>query len=154
MADFYFSHRIYFFMKSVVLDNIVDKKKKEAQKKAVEDVMNSMHKMISDDVAKQVNMQTSQVKMQMSTGDLNEDDGDKYTERLFLSNSKDLVRLVVNYNMDFFYPQLQGCKYVDQIKVGGVIEKDINRASVGNGVKADELKKQILNWQEQRLSRV
>ena len=52
MADFYFSHRIYFFMKSVVLDNIVDKKKKEAQKKAVEDVMNSMHKMISDDVAK------------------------------------------------------------------------------------------------------
>ena len=44
--------------------------------------------------------------MQMSTGDLNEDDGDKYTERLFLSNSKDLVRLVVNYNMDFFYPQL------------------------------------------------
>ena len=91
--------------------------------------------------------------MQMSTGDLNEDDGDKYTERLFLSNSKDLVRLVVNYNMDFFYPQLQGCKYVDQIKVGGSIEKDV-RASVGNGAKADELKKQILNWQEQRLSRV
>ena len=138
MADFYFSHRIYFFMKSVVLDNIVDKKKKEAQKKAVEDVMNSMHKMISDDVAKQVN---SQVKMQMSTGDLNDEEGDKYTERLFLSNSKDLVRLVVNYNMDFFYPQLHGCKYVDQIKAGGPVEKDINRVSVGNEVKADELKK-------------
>ena len=29
---------------------------------------------------------------------------DKYTERLFLSNSKDLTRLIVNYNMDFFYP--------------------------------------------------
>ena len=43
----------------------------------------------------------------------NENEGeDKYTERLFLSNSKDLTRLIVNYNMDFFYPQLQGCKYV------------------------------------------
>ena len=36
----------------------------------------------------------------------NEIDASKYTERLFLSNSKDLVRLIVNYNMDFFYPQL------------------------------------------------
>ena len=36
-----------------------------------------------------------------------------YTERLFLSNSKDLTRLIVNYNMDFFYPQLQGDKYLD-----------------------------------------
>ena len=45
------------------------------------------------------------------SGDQNEAD-DKYTERLFLSNSKDLTRLIVNYNMDFFYPQLQGDKYV------------------------------------------
>lgn len=45
-----------------------------------------------------------------NSGDTNQAD-EKYTERLFLSNSKDLVRLIVTYNMDFFYPQLQGCKY-------------------------------------------
>ena len=107
--------------------------------------------MISDDVAKQVQRQ----QITQSSMELNENvDEDKYVERLFLSNSKDLVRLIVNYNMDFFYPQLQGCKYVDQIKAGGVIEDEIRRHSVGNKAKADELRKYIQNWQEQRLSRV
>lgn len=55
--------------------------------------------MISDDVAKQVQRQVGQVHSSSELGD-----EDKYTEKLFLSNSKDLVRLIVNYNMDFFYP--------------------------------------------------
>ena len=53
-ADFYFSHRIYFFFKSVMFDKILDRAKRETQKQAVELVLKNMQKMISEDVVKQV----------------------------------------------------------------------------------------------------
>ena len=111
-CDFYFSHRIYFFFKSVMFDKITDRVKEQAQRQAVELVLKSMYRMVSDDVAKQVQRQVGHMTVSNESGEVIGDD-DKYTEKLFLSNSKDLVRLIVNYNMDFFYPQLQGCKYVN-----------------------------------------
>ena len=36
---------------------------------------------------------------------------DEYVERLFLPNSRDLVRLLVDFNMSQFHPQLRGCPY-------------------------------------------
>lgn len=51
-CDFYFSHRIYFFFKSVVLNNVTDRVKKETMSQAVELVMKGMYRMISEDVAK------------------------------------------------------------------------------------------------------
>lgn len=51
-CDFYFSHRIYFFFKSVVLHTVTDRVKKETMSQAVELVMKGMYRMISDDVAK------------------------------------------------------------------------------------------------------
>ena len=120
-CDYNFSHKIYFFFKSVVFDKITDHAKKETQKQAVEVIMKSMYRMISDDVAKEVAGVGALKTSSESSGQ--EIEEAKYTERLFLSNSKDLVRLVVNYNMDFFYPQLQGCKYVNQIKHGNNSEQ-------------------------------
>lgn len=108
--------------------------------------MKNMQKMISEDVAKQVQ---SKVGFDMSQdNESNQDEEDvNYTERLFLSNSKDLTRLIVNYNMDFFYPQLQGDKYLDQLK-----QSNLNNSVVKE--KSEELKKQIYKWQELRLNRV
>ena len=51
-CDFYFSHRIYFFFKSVMFDKLTDRTKIETQSQAVELVLKSMYRMISDDVAK------------------------------------------------------------------------------------------------------
>ena len=51
-CDFYFAHRIYFFFKSVMFDKLTDRAKLETQTQAVELVLKSMFRMVSDDVAK------------------------------------------------------------------------------------------------------
>jgi len=44
-----------------------------------------------------------------------EKDASAYVERLFLPNSRDLVRLLVTFNMAQFYPQLKGCGYASAL---------------------------------------
>ena len=39
-----------------------------------------------------------------------------FSERLFMSDSFDNVKSLVDHNMTEFYPQLQGCPLVEQIK--------------------------------------
>ena len=67
--------------------------------------MKNMQKMINEDVVKQVQSKVG-FDLSQDNESNNEEEDVNYTERLFLSNSKDLTRLIVNYNMDFFYPQL------------------------------------------------
>ena len=47
--------------------------------------------------------------------DNNAEDADNYVERLYLANSKDVVRLLLNYNLVQYFPQLQGCAYINKI---------------------------------------
>ena len=128
-----------------MFDKILDRAKRETQKQAVELVLKNMQKMISEDVVKQVQNKVGFDLSQDNESNPEEEDVN-YTERLFLSNSKDLTRLIVNYNMDFFYPQLEGDKYIETIKW--------NNGNESNREKSAELKNQIYKWQEQRLNRV
>ena len=48
--------------------------------------------------------------------DNNGEDADNYVERLYLANSKDVVRLLLNYNLVQYFPQLQGCAYINKIQ--------------------------------------
>ena len=43
---------------------------------------------------------------------------EEYVERLFLPNSRDLVQLLVDYNMSQFHPQLKGCAYTLAVSAG------------------------------------
>ena len=85
-SDFYFSHRIFFQLKSVTFESINDIQKSAQQQKAVNDVFASIYEMLS---------------AQFGGAEANE-----YVERLFLPNSRDFVRLLVNFNMVQFHPQL------------------------------------------------
>ena len=93
--------------------------------------------MISEDVVKQVQNKVGFDLSQDNESNPEEEDVN-YTERLFLSNSKDLTRLIVNYNMDFFYPQLEGDKYIEMIKT--------SNGNESNKEKSVELKNQIQKW--------
>ena len=92
--DFYFSHRIFFQLKSVTFEAITDVQKEEGQKLAVDTVLKNIYEMISDQIA--------------AEGFIPAED---YVERLFLPNSRDLVRLLVQYNIVQFHPQLKGCSF-------------------------------------------
>ena len=102
--------------------------------------MKNMQKMINEDVVKQVQSKVG-FDLSQDNESNNEEEDVNYTERLFLSNSKDLTRLIVNYNMDFFYPQLQGDKYLEKLR-----SNNPNNSMVRE--KSEELKKQIYKWQE------
>lgn len=80
--DFYFSHRIFFQLKSVTFESISDMRKEEQQRQAVDNMLRSIFQMISNATEEEQAMQ-----------------GESYFERLFLSNSRDLVRLLVTFNM-------------------------------------------------------
>lgn len=49
-TDFYFSHRIYFFLKSVTFEALTDPAREEEQKTAVDTVLKNIYKMICDQV--------------------------------------------------------------------------------------------------------
>ena len=71
-------------------------------KEACEVILSSIYKTILDKVQAQLNNLGSSDNLLASSND----DADLYMERIFLSNSKDLVRLFLNYNLVHFYPQL------------------------------------------------
>ena len=70
-------------------------RKEEQQREAVDTVLKNIYEMISASVAQ---------------SDLQPQESD-YVERLFLPNSQDLVRLLVNFNMIQYHPQLSACPY-------------------------------------------
>ena len=86
-SEFYFSHRIFFQLRSVTFDSIKDAEQIDQQKKAVNDVLTSIYEMLTEQIETQAD--------------------DQYVERMFLQNSKDLVKLLVNFNMVHFHPQLK-----------------------------------------------
>ena len=48
--DFYFSHRIFFFFKSVLFEKITDLQKQDAQREASDVILKSIYKTILDSV--------------------------------------------------------------------------------------------------------
>ena len=86
--DFYFSHRIFFQLKSVTFEAITDVRKEEQQRQAVDTVLKNIYEMISASISRDASIVPS----------------DEYIERLFLPNSRDLVRLLVNFNISQFHP--------------------------------------------------
>ena len=48
--DFYFSHRIFFQLKSVTFEAITDVKKEEGQRAAIDNVLKSIYEMISENI--------------------------------------------------------------------------------------------------------
>lgn len=135
--DFYFSHRIFFCLKSVTFEAITDTRKAETQRQAVDTILKSIYEMISA---------AGQTK-----------DGDFYVERLFLPNSRDLVRLLVNFNMVQFHPQLKDCAYAASLngQSGGMpaamAQMDAQNMRSASGTK---LARKIQQWQAQRLRNV
>lgn len=48
--DFYFSHRIFFFLKSVFFEGIADPRMQETQREAVDIILKGIYKNVSDKV--------------------------------------------------------------------------------------------------------
>ena len=76
----------------------------------------------------------------------------EYVERLFLQNSKDLVRLLVSFNIAQYHPQLHKCLYTQ-----GLLDINESSASVAasqarnkNNTKnsGTKLARKIQQWQE------
>lgn len=93
---------------------------------------------------------------------MSDPDGVEYVERLFLSNSKDLVRLQAKFSLVKFMPQLRGCKFVERvtraIESGDEFAMSVRELqSLSKGSKAganQKLTRKILKWQQERLRRV
>lgn len=96
-SDFYFSHRIFFQLKSVTFESINDIDKADQQRKAINDVFASIYEMLA--------------------GQFDAAAANEYVERLFLPNSRDFVHLLVNFNMVQFHPQLQQCLFTDALNI-------------------------------------
>ena len=67
-----------------------------------------------------------------------------FCERLFLSDSFDNVKALVDHNMTEFYPQLIGCPLVEALKY-----KKFKRGKVDR-----QAYKVMLLWHQERLERV
>ena len=52
--DFYFSHRIFFFFKSVLFEKITDVQKQESQREASDVVLKSIYKTILTSVQRSI----------------------------------------------------------------------------------------------------
>lgn len=105
-------------MRSVTFDKL-DSLKAEMQKSAVASVLERIYQSLQSSVMKQIsNQMASAQNMSSSESDLDEMGfvKDNFVERLFLANSKDLIRLLVTYNLVHCYPQLQGDEYVKILK--------------------------------------
>lgn len=136
--DFYFSHRIFFQLKSVTFESFTDQAKEEGQRLAVDTALKNIYEMISASIP--VDGATAL--------------SDDHTERLFLPNSRDLIRLLVSFNMAQFHPQLKGCPYADalmseEVMVGTDNEDPARRHKTGK-----KLARKIHQWQEQRLKNI
>ena len=80
--EFHFSHRVFFFFQSVLLDNILDPEKRQKQ----EIIIDSIRKKLQE---------------QLRTQD----------ECMFLSNSQELERTLHQYGMAEFFMQISVLKY-------------------------------------------
>lgn len=80
-----------------------------------------------------------------------------YVERMFLQNSRDLVRLLVHFNMVHFHPQLQGCPYSQALMAEQQLFEPAaagQQSSNNSNNSGNKLARKISQWQKQRLSRV
>lgn len=116
-TDYHFSHRITFFLAAVLFP---DKEKQDAQEANIQRVRKA--------TLRQLGRITYQDKPGFKKEKI------PYNERLFVANSQDLVRLLVMFNLSQFFPQLQGCAYVDYIKKSLKFKED------------SIMKKEILAW--------
>ena len=94
--DFYFSHRIFFQLKSVTFESLNDVQKEEEQRQAIDNVLKNIYEMISESIKQEAGGQAMDDALAL----------ENYVERLFLPNSRDLIRLLVNFNMVGYHPQL------------------------------------------------
>ena len=93
--DFYFSHRIFFQLRSVTFESLNDVIKEEQQRQAVDTVLKNIYEMI------------------LASIESREHHDGEYVERLFLPNSRDFVRLLVSFNLVQYHPQLMKCHYTE-----------------------------------------
>ena len=73
-----------------------------------------------------------------------------YVERLFLPNSRDLVRLLVSFNMSQFHPQLRSCPFTRALHETQQVASPTNLSSNSSS----KLARKIQQWQQQRLMNV
>lgn len=79
----------------MTFESINDLGKAELQRKAVNDVFASIYEMLA--------------------AKFETDAANEYVERLFLPNSRDFIRLLVNFNMVQFHPQLLRCPFTNAL---------------------------------------
>ena len=85
--------------------------------------------------------------------DASESPSDEYTERLFLPNSRDLIRLLVQFNMVSFHPQLKGCPFSDALMAEMISPQPFEDARKRKNT-GRKLARKIHQWQEQRLKNI
>jgi hypothetical protein len=130
--DFYFSHRIWFFFRSVIYNNLADKEQEDKQRAATDKLVKALWASIVENLgdSEETKVFVDQHKTSYVFGP--EQAFASKMERLFLANSFDLIELLVRFHLAHLYPQLRGCKLVKELE--------------GKQNLAHE--KQIKSWQE------
>jgi hypothetical protein len=112
--DFYFSHRVWFFFKSVLFNRIADRDKEEQQRIATDKFIRALWNMVKehcDDDEETKN----QIDPDRATYVFGSPSSDR-PELLYLANSFDLIDLLIKFNLAQYYPQLQASKYVEEMQ--------------------------------------
>ena len=75
-----------------------------------------------------------------------------------MPNSRDLVRLLITFNMVQFYPQLRGCRYAEALQqtISSTHPTALQQMMAQNlrSASGTKLDRKIIQWQQQRLRNV
>ncbi len=114
--DFYFSHRIWFFFRSVVYNKTADKDAEDIQKAATNKLIKALWASLVENLTESEETKFNDDRNKNSYVFGPEQTSASKMERLFLSNSFDLIELLVRFHLAHLYPQLKGCKLVKELQ--------------------------------------